>query len=151
MNKIRWRARASLAVVALLLAVQAGCDSVVDPGDHAEGVVLIQSDGSEAARFVYSPRAVTGNLTVPVGESATYQVRVLTEAGAVVDLDGGEYSIANPGVVNPVHAGVTLDGDDEIVLNGLTWGDTSLYLTLKHGAHTEFQVVDIPVVVEGSY
>src|SRR5687767_9419134 len=103
-------------VFALFLAVgQAACDAAVDPGDHPEGVVFLSANGSEVARYVYQ-QSVTGSLTVPVGGSATYRVRALTESGDIVTLDGDEYSLGQPTVVIAALAGVTLQGEDQIVL-----------------------------------
>ncbi len=144
-----WWKRFPVAVAALLLASQGGCDSVVDPGDHPSGIVLVRSDGSEAARFIY-PETVTGGLTVPVGGSATYRVLVVTESGALVDIDGEEYSIGDASVLIPLRVDVAVQGDDQIVLTGLAAGPTTLFFDLEHGLHTEFEVKNIPVSVQSA-
>ena len=150
MNVSGWWKRASIGVVALFLMFQAGCSSTVEPGDHPRGIVLVGPDGGEAARFQY-PEAISGELSVTAGASVTYRVRVVTESGAVVDLDGEEYSIGEPRVVNPMFANVTLQGDDEIVVTGVAGGATTLFFPLRHGGHTEFEVKDIPLAVQNVF
>lgn len=135
-----------LVMAMLTMTVAAGCDSSVEPGNHAAGVVFVREDGSEAARFIYRG-STTGNLTVILDGSATYRVRLVTETGELADLDGAEYSLDNVRTIIPTVATATLQGEDEIVLNGLLAENTTVWFDLKHGAHTEFEIRNIPVQV----
>lgn len=130
----------------LTLAFAAGCDSSVEPGNHAAGVVFLRGDGSEAARFIYRG-STTGNLTVILAGTATYRVRLVTETGELADLDGAEYSLDNVRTINPTLVTATLQGEDQIILNALEAGATTVWFDLKHGGHTEFEVRNIPVQV----
>lgn len=145
MRKSNWSLSAAVAV--FLALGQVGCDAVVDPGDHPAGVVFLSANGSEAARFVYQ-QSISGTLVVPVGGSVTYRVRVLTESGDIVDLDGDEYSLGPPTVGIGLMAGAIVQGDDQIVLTGATAGGTTLRFNLNHGEHAEFEVRDVPLSVQ---
>jgi hypothetical protein len=139
----RWLKVLMVAVAGLT----AGCDAVVEPGNHPAGAVFLRADGAEAARFVYQG-SITGGLAVPVSGTATYRVRVITETGDLADFDGDEYSIDDVRVLIPALVGVSLQGQDQLVLSGLVAGGTTLRFQLEHGGHSEFEIRDIPVTVQ---
>jgi hypothetical protein len=136
----------ALAVIGLLGA----CDSPIEPVSHAVGVVIVSSNGSEAARFMYNNAdpIITGELEVDVQETVTYHVRGVDEDGAVFSLGDGGYSISGPVVVIGLRANVSVQGVDELVLEGLDPGSTTVRFILNHGGHgAEFEVEDIPLIV----
>src|SRR5690606_31200521 len=109
---------------------------------------FLREDETEAARFTYNSSRL-GTLTVPEGGTATYEVKVITGTGDIVDINGIEYSLDDVRVINPSVATVSAQGVDEVVFSGVLGGSTTLQFWLKHGAHTEFEVKEIPVAVLG--
>ncbi|HUE95640.1 MAG TPA: hypothetical protein VMN39_03225 [Longimicrobiaceae bacterium] len=136
-------------VLVLAVTTLAACDSPTEPDDHAAGVVFLRADGSEAARFVFAPRALTGGLSVAVGQSVTYRLRVLTEGGAIVPVDGAEYSIRDPRIVITLAASIAIENNDQLVITGgATPRNTSVLFDLWHASHIEFQVSGVPLAVQ---
>lgn len=143
-----WTFGRIIAGFCVLVALAAACDSPVDPEDHAGGAVFFRADGTEAARFVFAPRRVTGQLEVGFHQTVTYRVQVLTEGGELVDFDGSEYSIHQPHVVNDGAATVDLQGADQLAIFGLNRAETTMVFQLQHGGHAEFEVRDVPLVIQ---
>ncbi|MEX2570929.1 MAG: hypothetical protein WD737_06460 [Gemmatimonadota bacterium] len=136
-----------LVFLLLGLTVLAACDSPTAVPSHPVGVVFLRQDGSEAARFVYG-EGTTGSVSVGVGETAIYTLRVVDEDGQVRALDGAVYSARNPGVILALLAAIRIEDSDQLVLEGIRADQTTIYFQLFHGQHEEFPVSGVPLVIE---
>lgn len=125
------------------------CETGFEPDEaHPVGVVFFNSSGIEVARFV-SLSSVTGELSAGIGQTATYDVRVLTDDGNIIPIDGVEYSIDDVSLVIPRAATVSITGQDRITLvGGAARLTTSVTFELIHVGHVEFRVRDVPVRVQ---
>jgi hypothetical protein len=138
----------TLSLAAVLVAVfLAGCDMPIDPGTHPVGAVFLRADGSEAARFQFGLGA-SGQLRVNRGQTATFRLRLIDGNGNLVPVDGVEYRIRNPAAIISLAVDVGLQGADQIVVTGRQAFSTTLVMDVYHGNHLEFQVRDVPVVVQ---
>lgn len=141
-------ARLLFALVGVVFFL-AACETGFEPEEaHPAGVVFFNASGSEVARFVYQSSA-TGELQVGIGRTATYEVRVLTEDGDIIPIDGLEYSIDDISLVIPRAASVSITGTDQITLvGGAERLTTSVTFLLNHVGHVEFRVSNVPVRVQ---
>ena len=141
-------ARLLFALTGLVFLFTA-CETGFEPDEaHPAGVVFFNESGTEVARFVFQSSA-TGELQVGIGRTATYEVRVLTEDGEVVPIDGVEYSIDDISLVIPGAASVSITGTDRITLvGGPERRTTSVTFVLFHVGHPEFRVSNVVVRVQ---
>ena len=127
--------------------VSPACDSPTESDDHPVGIVFLRADGSESARYELGSGA-EGSLQVPAGQAVTFGLRVITESGASVAMDGDEYSIQDARIIIATLASVRYDEPDELRITGLATGATSVHFDLMHGDHPEFEVSGVPVVIQ---
>jgi hypothetical protein len=138
----------SVALVLVIAASLAACDSPIDPDlGQIEGVVLLRSNGSEAARFLLVGSVVTGGLQVNVGQTATFQVRGINNAGNIFPLTGSGYSIRDATVVIGLRATANVQGGDQLVIQGLQAGNTTVRFILQRSGQALFEAEDIPLSV----
>jgi hypothetical protein len=142
----RFRVAALGALLGLMMLPVAGCESPTGTDDHAAAVVFLQGE-QEVARFTYPGPVTGGGLVVGVNATATYSIRVLTEAGIPIVLDGQEFHIQAVQVAQPGVATVALLGADQVIVTGVAPGTTTFSFTLWHGSHEEFRIVGVPVTV----
>lgn len=137
---------AGLLALAAATVTLAGCGDPTGTGGHAQVVIFLEGD-LEVARYIYPSQVVGVGLSVLAGADATYRIRLLDEDGRQVALDGQEFSLQTPLVVNATLATATIAAVDQIRVVGLLPGSTQLEFSLWHGGHEEFAVVGIPLVV----
>ncbi len=131
-----------------LLVTAAACDSPTDPEDHAVGVVIVDSSGDEVATHS-NLGTRTGSIRVALGAEETFRIRLVTENGGQFAPDGDEYSIVDLRSIIAHQAPVAMVGTDRFTVTGVGAVETTLGFEVRHGGHAEFQVSDIPLIVEG--
>ncbi|CAN5750183.1 hypothetical protein BH23GEM6_BH23GEM6_12880 [soil metagenome] len=129
----------ALPLVLFLALFVSGCENPVGSGgEHPEGLVVVDAQGSVVASYLSPTSSRTGQITVAAGSEQTYRVFLLTRGGSRIELDGLEYSINQVTVTTGLFATANITGVDQLRVRGTAAGLTTLILPVQHGTHTEF-------------
>lgn len=140
--------RSSVFILLLPLTAALGaCDNPVDDHEeHPVGLVILDAQGQQAATVQVGAVApiISGQLTVGVNASRTYQVHAVGDDGDRLEIDGDELGLE---VGSPTQfATATVQGANQVVLTGTGAGSTAVVFTLMHEGHAEF-AGSVPLVV----
>lgn len=146
---MRTMIRFKAAVLGVALATGlAACDNPVEGEDehHPIGLAVYsnaQGSGNALASYRVSGGA-TGQVLVSRSAPTTLYVFAIDEDGDRIAIDGDEVSLRVTS--QPPVAGVSLQGDNRLVVTGTGLGTGNIGLELLHEGHAEFAAT-LPVVV----
>jgi len=140
------------ALVLAATAALAACDDEgTGPDDHdhdheeAAGLVVLAEGSTTPLVTVNAARQVTGALTVRAGEDAHLEVWFVAEDGDRFQPDGDEHTL-DITVANEAIADLHAHGD-ELHLEGLAAGSTTVVFSILHGNHSDYDSPAIPITV----
>lgn len=133
----------------VLVAALAACDRPTGPDDHPLGVFVFDLSDKQVAHVV-APRAASGALSVRLGQTTEFRVRVFTGEGHVHAIDGHEFEIVDPRVLIASSADVELVGTDRLKVTAKSLHNTSIQFDVKHAGHHEFLLV-VPLIISPAH